>query len=100
MAVGEGDVMVDRQQLVRAVRLGVLALLVIGFALTIAGGWSSAAPVGQVGYGPVTVPNQIIQGTSSKGGSDLGLWIGIASAFGILGIAGFFGYQHWHTQDT
>ena len=101
MAVGEGDVAIDRERLVRAVRLAVLALLVVGFALTIAGGWSSAAtPVGQVGYGPVTVPNQVIQGAGSKSGSDLGLWIGIGSAFGILGIAGFFGYQHWHTPDT
>src|SRR5438270_700999 len=43
MAVGEGDVVIDRERLVRAVRLAVLALLVVGFALTIAGGWSSGA---------------------------------------------------------
>jgi hypothetical protein len=84
----------------RLLRISVLGALTVGLVLTMLTGWSFASHAfGQTGYGTQVLGEQIIRPKAS-GGTDWGLWIGIAAALGILGSAGLYGWRNWQEEQA
>ena len=51
------------------------------------------------GYGPQSLPDQVINSSSGRGGSKLGLAVGAGTGVVILGGAAFYGYRHNHPAE-
>ena len=84
----------------RWLRISVLVLLTVGIVLGVAGGWSSAHPLGQVGYGAPQVLGEQFINPKHASSSSFGLWLGIFIALLILASTGFFGWRRLHTEDA